>query len=641
MIGPENTTGTVGDSADEVHPDGPPAPYWHDATRVPALARVADAACEGVTDPHEAGLRVEKLAAQADPHVDRPAATVLRNTFMYTIEVAPVHVQPDAKLEPLDGTSLFPPALREAEDDLRRLWLGLADEVKHPVARARCWDIVFTLRLMRNRRDAAEQAARAYLDAAATTLSRQRKADGLVRAWTMARLVGLADLTDEITTAMIAIAEEAVARREDPYAAIGVLGALIAPPPRGAPRTAAPAIDDLLDRALTTYPQIHIIKDLAVLVRRSAGSGTERAEQASRYEVRAMLAEAGAATDPMIIRILLNEAAAAARRLGLTDMERAAVARLQAAPPLTWDSAAYAITIPAAFFDHYLPGFSASASWRHALAIWLHTGPPSGGRHVNEATARQGLRTSVVYRLATTVLFRDGDLPARTLSSGDDIFNRELVRAETRYMDMSGRFLARALHQIRQRFGIPSQDDLEAFLLGFGAAAGLATAVATALQLYWVGEYDASCHLVVPKIEAAVRALLLELNEPLYRAAVGDGVGQFPGLGSLLPLLVDNDFDPDWERFLRTFLLNDGLNVRNLVAHGFADGVGPVEAALALRAGALLILITTEDATERDAAAVRAALATPQGTMAPRSWRQRLVASFLAARRELRSSGTA
>jgi hypothetical protein len=376
---------------------------------------------------------------------------------MYVINVAPAQKQPDAKLEPLEGPSLLPTALRDAGDDLRQLWLELADEVRHPVARARCWDIVFTLRLMRNRRDAAERAARAYLDAAATTLSRRRKADGLLRAWSMTRLVGLANLTGEITTAMTVLAEEAVTHREDPYAAITVLGALVARPPRGTPRIADPAVDDLLDRALTTYRQIEVIRDLALVVRRSAGSGTARAEHASRREVGAMLAEAKAATDPMIIRTLFNDAAAAARRLGLTDLEQVAVARLQAAPPLRWESAAYAITTPAAFFDHYLPGFSAAADWRSALAIWMHTGPPSGSSHVNEATARQALQTSVVHRLlSTTVLFRGRDLPARTLRSEEDSFNRELARAEAFHMDMNGRFLAKALHQIRHRFGIPS-----------------------------------------------------------------------------------------------------------------------------------------------------------------------------------------
>jgi hypothetical protein len=187
---------------------------------------LADAACEGVTDPHDAGLRVETLAAHAEPRIDRAAATALVHTFMYVTSVAAVEEQPNARLQPVDGPSLFPVALRVAGEDFHRLWRELADEVQHPVARARCWDIVFTLRLMRNRRDAGERAVlrlmrnrrdaggravRAYLDAAATTtLSRQHKANGVLRAWTIARLVGFGDLADEITSAMMAAAEEAV-----------------------------------------------------------------------------------------------------------------------------------------------------------------------------------------------------------------------------------------------------------------------------------------------------------------------------------------------------------------------------------------------------------------------------------------------
>ncbi|GAB3848813.1 hypothetical protein GCM10027610_070970 [Dactylosporangium cerinum] len=173
---------------------------------------------------------------------------------------------------------------------------------------------------------------------------------------------------------------------------------------------------------------------------------------------------------------------------------------------------------------------------------------------------------SIVSLLANIVLFRDGDLPSRTVNGDAAAFDRELVRAEHQDLGMNGRLLARALFQINERFGIPSQADLTAFLADIGADPSLANALATALQLYWIGEYDASYHLVVPKVEAAARALLLELNEPVYRTAIGDASGHFPGLGTLLPYLLANDFDPDWERFLRTFLLNDGVNIRNLIA---------------------------------------------------------------------------
>lgn len=129
MNGSEHTTETV----EDLLPDG----YRHDATRVPALARVADAACDGVADPHDAALQVEAVARQVDPQVDRAAAVALYHTFMYGINVAPVQEQPDAQLGPIEGPSLLPIALREAGEDLRQLWLELADEVRHPVARAR------------------------------------------------------------------------------------------------------------------------------------------------------------------------------------------------------------------------------------------------------------------------------------------------------------------------------------------------------------------------------------------------------------------------------------------------------------------------------------------------------------------------
>ncbi|MFI5490606.1 DUF7380 domain-containing protein [Micromonospora echinaurantiaca] len=607
---------------------------------MPTLARLADAACEGVIDPNEAGLRVGKLAVQEDPPIDPPGVEALLRTFTYILQPAPVEALPDARLEPLHGPSAFPAALRDADDDLRQLWRELADEVRHPVARARCWDIVFTLKLVPNGRASAGRAIRAYLDVADTANAsedRRDKAIGLLRAWTLARLVKYDKLTAEITTAMMLLAEDAVTHKDDPDAAVLVLGALTAPAPRGASHAADSAADDLLDRALAAYPQVHVIKGLATLVRKSAAAGSLRAEQASRHEVSAMLAEAEAATDPLIIRTRFNDAAAAARRLRLTDLEQVAVTRLQSAPRISWSVFEHAVTIPPAYLRHYLRGFDQAADWRHALWIWLHTSPPTGNLQANEAQARQILPQLVFSRIARQTEFRDADLPARHITGDDTLLARELVRQETYEMDIKGISLARALQEIPRRFALPARDELESFLGDtFKASATLVRALARAIHLYWVGEYDACSHLIVPKVEAAARGLLLELSEPVYRSAVGDAIGQFPGLGSLLPLLVDNDFDPDWERFLRTFLLNDGRNVRNLVAHGFAHNTDPVEAALAIRAGALLILLTAGPAAERDTATVRSALATPTGAAPRRPWHRRLGAAFVAARHELR-----
>ncbi|GAB2992084.1 hypothetical protein [Saccharothrix stipae] len=103
-----------------------------------------------------------------------------------------------------------------------------------------------------------------------------------------------------------------------------------------------------------------------------------------------------------------------------------------------------------------------------------------------------------------------------------------------------------------------------------------------------------------------------------------------------MPGLLSNDFDPDWERFLRTLLLSDGNNIRNLIAHGFTGTVHPVDAALALRACAVVVLLTNPQAVARDTALVRARLAAPVGPRPRRRLWQRLAAAAQAARFELR-----
>ncbi|MBB4914442.1 hypothetical protein [Streptosporangium saharense] len=268
--------------------------------------------------------------------------------------------------------------------------------------------------------------------------------------------------------------------------------------------------------------------------------------------------------------------------------------------------------------------------------MWFLTEAPSGNHAGNEATARQIVNEIVFTRIARVTLYSTNDLPKKVISGDDEAYRNELARVEQYSMGCSGMLLVNALDLTRARFGIPAQGDLETFISQYGAHPTLAQALAQALRLYWVGEYSASVHLAAPKIEAAARALLLEINKPLYRAAVGDATGQFPGLGVFLEHLVDSGFDPDWERFLRTLLLSDGANVRNFVAHGFMHDADRNTAALVLRACAVLMLITSEDAAQRDSAAVKSALMKPLGGRPHRSWRRRVTDTIRAAYFEFR-----
>lgn len=91
-------------------------------------------------------------------------------------------------------------------------------------------------------------------------------------------------------------------------------------------------------------------------------------------------------------------------------------------------------------------------------------------------------------------------------------------------------------------------------------------------------------------------------------------VARFQAGHHSIPLIVDGAIDAE--------------------GHGSDDG-DPLEAALANRASAVLILLAPERAHSRDAATVWQLLANPTGTTKRAKWR-RLEASLLAAHRELR-----
>ncbi|MFF7300276.1 hypothetical protein [Streptomyces sp. NPDC008265] len=433
---------------------------------------------------------------------------------------------------------------------------------------------------------------------------------------------------------MLTMVEGALSHHANPHVVVQLLDALVMAQRRRNAKSPDPRVDDLLDRALLAYSDTHTISDLASIIRRRAVGDEIRLQHANEVEVKAYLNDADKATSALIVRAHLNDAASKARQLGLPDLEAIAVSRLQSAPPVEWKSIQTELKVPNSYIRDFLRPYRRADTWIAALGFWFNSDSPSGGHENNMSTARNVLKQSVVSRLATTIVFGRNDLPKRVISGDDEALQHELVRVETIGIRIHGIMLADALDLIKIRFGIPPLGEIEECLIAAGGHPAFCRTLAKSLHLYWVGEFEAAVHLSVPKVEAAARALLLELNEPMYRVAVGDGTGVFPGLGVLLEPLLENDFDPDWERFFRAFLLNEGENIRNLAAHGFLDEVSRETAALTLRACALLVLITSTGPAARDRALVKAALANPTA-IPPRSWWQRTVSAVRAARREL------
>ncbi|MGV9753785.1 DUF4209 domain-containing protein [Nocardia farcinica] len=183
-------------------------------------------------------------------------------------------------------------------------------------------------------------------------------------------------------------------------------------------------------------------------------------------------------------------------------------------------------------------------------------------------------------------------LPRFTTSSGEHLDQQNVARFAQTTAEFNGRLMAEALRRVAERYGRPGGEDLTTYLLALGAIdTRLARSLAKGFGYFWSGDYEACAAVVIPKIETAARALLRELDEPTYQVQVSAAkAGGHILLHPLLEPLENVALDEDWAYFLRWLLSGPtGKNLRNDYAHGHIDEVTPADAALLLRAAALLI----------------------------------------------------
>jgi hypothetical protein len=199
---------------------------------------------------------------------------------------------------------------------------------------------------------------------------------------------------------------------------------------------------------------------------------------------------------------------------------------------------------------------------------------------------------------------------------------------------IEGTLLFQALKEIGQLAKNPSEQVLSTLLMErYRCPAANATILAKALILFWRDEYLVCAYFVTPFIEAGVRGLLLELNEPIYRVEVGKTKGQYAQLGVLLRHLEAEGFDPDWVRFLETMTVSVGQNFRNDIAHGFLRQMDPVVATLLLRAAALFLTMPLGSVTASEVDRLKRR---PTPHRPHRSLSRRIKEAISAARRALR-----
>ncbi|MEV0769956.1 hypothetical protein [Nocardia salmonicida] len=487
-------------------------------------------------------------------------------------------------------------AAAAASDDELSLWIGLINKVTVPAATARLGELLFARRAPRPH-EYARRAVQAYLDAVNANDSDEQAPTYLARGWTLARQIkdqALENAGLEMMTSRVDILMEG-GYRDTPSTVYPLLRVLCVrpndPSRRGSQREHANAVLRTLALSDLRDP---LIGETAQL-RRGLLDSTSTAEERAAIdldEIRSRCRCADTASHPAArLHFLEHAARVATKRSQFAEADRITALMQDIDPADLGMTIIFTSTsIPTWMSESLLDTYTQAATWHTGVARFC-TDPwaPTGSVETNRSTTA-GLNKTLL-RLMPTVLL-DGGLPRATLSTDEQQDQHDLARTAAISAGFYGSLLAEALRRLALRYGIPEVEDLTTELLELGALdPRLARSLAKGFGYFWAGDYEAAAAIVIPKIETAARMLLRELDEPTFKVQISQvKPGGHIQLHPLLQALEKAALDEDWAYFLRWLLLGPlGRNLRNDYAHGHLDVVTPTDAALLLRAAALLI----------------------------------------------------
>lgn len=502
------------------------------------------------------------------------------------IRLAPAH-------EHDDGAD--PPAPGDVPEPVVEVWQALLGLVTQPAALARLHHLLFE-RGGPARREHARSAAAAYIAAARDWERGLDAVQDLTAATRLARAVGDGDLTAEALTAIGTL----VARRldeDDPPAGIIVraLRHLVGEP------ECPPEVDELLERAAGAWPDANRNDGvLALMLQRCRGD--EARKQVWRRRVTAFTVDAAAASSGILRAVRLQQALGLAEASDDQELRQEAAAALQTVRRDDLGLMSFSATSRRyeEEFEQQVTACSAGDSWQQSLITFAELPPLSGDTECNRDLIRRRQAEHPLSAFLPTQLLGPEGLPAYTGTSEEDRFDVDLVRWETDLTEQWLPIVASALHKIPGRHGLPDLQDVSRFLATWPAIDGpLAPTLARALLRYWTGDSEGAAYTVLPRIESTIRGLALASARGVYRLQRDHKPGQYAGLGQLLPILHEEySLDESRIRFLAALLRHPaGLNLRNMMLHGFIGDPGPGAAATLLHAALSLGTIRSLEST--------------------------------------------
>jgi hypothetical protein len=503
--------------------------------------------------------------------------------------------------ESTEGT--FPPRVSAVKPEVWTLWRCVLETVDDAIVCSRLADLFY----VGEGRAAHAEGRRAA--GCLVELALEREWDAIDRAECIARALEIyAELNDQSSLASssqtaVALVDELLGQEHagPPFIVLRALLSL-------KPGNRADELAALLGRVIVHYEGTrHEAAALGLAADSTADPDEKR--QFRRRQLEARVAEARRAEGLAMVS-LLSRTIQFARRYGLIKEADALLKELQDLPPSELGLQTFESSIELPIEEiraevDLLVGPGATDAITALRRVAVNVEPPGGSNaDLDSEVARLNNEFPIAHIFPQTILGEESSAPHFVASDEENKLRAERGRLRRQNADYLGQvFLGRLFDAIPENHGRPSHEDLTSYFATELIGEQRAERIARAFELFWDTDYDASAHVLVPRLESILRDLARARGVTIVKHVDEGSYGGVVSLNTIMRKLRELDPDIAWLDYLEALLCDPlAINLRNVISHGLAPQVGGTSASLLLHAALWLarVRLTAADSPETE-----------------------------------------
>jgi hypothetical protein len=477
---------------------------------------------------------------------------------------------------------IFPKPLAEIDDDTLDLWEKYADTTgAYPLAASRLNDLLWVRRHGEQPVDRARAAFDGYLSLVETAETMDL-VDCLQRAIEIAAEIGDEKRLEAAINKALDVSRSEIGDTSErrPGIPLSLIEAIVELKPDLRPDGLLEALDAAADR----YGEDPYIAESVNQLKQKLSTPEER-EELQRQQVERWREE-GEKGDALLRYSRLQQALGLARTHGFTETAEEILLEMQAMESADFDFKPITAEaeIPREEIDAYIQSFVQDLeSWQDALRRFGSERPPSGDAEENIKLTKELAEKYPLQRLfGTQVMGPHGSLTAAA-NSEEEHDRVDLTRHESMQIGIWASMGVEILDAINEAFDVSDRESLTEFFATELIDREVAARIADGVLRFFNGDDDGALHILVPQLEAAIRAASARAGVVVIKNPRGGTPGGVRALGGILADLKGR-LDESWRRYLANALTDPlGINLRNQLSHGLHGPTSRNEVAIAIQ----------------------------------------------------------